>query len=65
MRCMFLFCFEDLGIESGIILKWNLKTVCEDVDWIHLTQNRVQWLVLVETEMTFKVQCKAGNFVTS
>jgi hypothetical protein len=32
----------DLGINE-IILKWILKKYCEDVDWIHLAQVRVQW----------------------
>jgi hypothetical protein len=39
----------------GIILKWILKEVCEDVDWIHLAQDRIQWRVLVNTVMNFWV----------
>jgi hypothetical protein len=28
---------EDLGIDRRTILKW------EDVDWIHLAEDKVQW----------------------
>jgi len=34
---------------------------CEDVDWIHLAQDRVQWLVLVNTVM----KLQAWNFMNS
>jgi hypothetical protein len=27
------------------------ETGCEDVDWIHLTQDTVQWLALANTVM--------------
>lgn len=33
----------NLGIGGRIILKWILKEGCEDVDWVHVAQNRVQW----------------------
>jgi len=39
--------YEDLGLDGKIILKWILKAGCVGVDWIHLTQCRVQWRVPV------------------
>jgi hypothetical protein len=33
----------------------------EDVDWMHLTQDRDQWLVLGKTVMNLRVPKKAGN----
>jgi len=43
----------DLGIERRIILERILREMwCEDVDWIHLAQDRDQWLVLVNTVMS-------------
>jgi hypothetical protein len=29
--------------------RWILCIRCENVDWIHLAQNKVQWLALVNT----------------
>jgi hypothetical protein len=37
----------------------------EDVDWFHLTQERVQWQALVITVMNFQVQYKMRSFLTS
>jgi hypothetical protein len=37
----------------------------KDVDWIHLAQDKDQWLDLVNTVMNLRVLYKAGNFLTS
>jgi hypothetical protein len=37
----------------------------EDVDWIHLVEDRDQWRALVNTIMNHRVPRKAGNFLTS
>jgi hypothetical protein len=28
---------------------------CEDVDWIHLSQDRVKWLAVVDTVMNLRI----------
>jgi hypothetical protein len=33
----------------------KIKSVCEGVNWIHLAQDRVQWWVLVQMVMDFRV----------
>jgi hypothetical protein len=33
-----------------------MNTVCKDVDWIHMAQDRDQWQNLVSTGMNFMVQ---------
>jgi hypothetical protein len=36
-----------LSTKTGrIILKWVLQTECEDVDWIHVAQNRDEWFLI-------------------
>jgi hypothetical protein len=35
------------------------------MDWIHMTQDVVQWQAVVNTVTTFWVPQKAGNFLTS
>jgi hypothetical protein len=37
----------------------------EDVDWIHLAQDRVQWQVLVNRVMNLRFPQKEGNFLTT
>jgi len=37
--------------------------MCEDVDWIHLPQNRIQWRFPMDTVMNLLVPSKAGNFL--
>jgi hypothetical protein len=32
-----------LGIDRRIVLKWIIRTWCECVDFINLSQGRVQW----------------------
>jgi hypothetical protein len=39
----------DLGIYGRIILKWILKIGCEDMEWLHLIQERDQWRVPMKT----------------
>jgi len=34
---------------------------CEDVDWIHVAQHRVQWQAVVNTVMILRVPWKAGS----
>jgi hypothetical protein len=46
---------EDLGIVEKIILKWIRWTVLEDVDWIHLSQDRDRRQALLNTVMTLGV----------
>jgi hypothetical protein len=38
---------EDKGVDGRILLEWIIKKACEDVDWTHLNQDRIQWRVLV------------------
>jgi hypothetical protein len=41
----------------------NLKEIlCEDVDWIHLIQNRVQWRPLLNSVTILQVPQKFGDF---
>jgi hypothetical protein len=37
----------------------------EDVDWIPLAQDRIQWRALVNTVMKLRVPQKSGNLLTS
>jgi hypothetical protein len=47
---------EDLGIDGGIILEMHpWKIVWENVNWLHLSQDRVQWRTLENTVMKFQV----------
>jgi hypothetical protein len=45
----------DLGINGKIILNWISKIKCDDVDWIHVAQDRVQWQAFVNTVMNIQV----------
>jgi hypothetical protein len=36
----------------------------EDIEYIHLTQDRIQWFAFVNTEMNLWVSQKAGNLLT-
>jgi hypothetical protein len=37
----------------------------DNVDWIHLARDRVQWLALKNTVMNFQFARRAGNFLTN
>jgi hypothetical protein len=44
----------------------NLREIGgEDVDWIHLAQDRDQWWAGVNTVVNIQVPKKVGNFLTS
>jgi hypothetical protein len=54
----------DLGIHR-IILKWILKEIgYEDVDWIQLAQDRIEWQAVVNIIMNW-VLLKAGKLLIS
>jgi len=38
---------------------------CEDVEWIHLAQDRIQWWVLVNMVIKFWVPLEVGYFMTA
>jgi hypothetical protein len=47
-------------------IKLDFKDLgCEDVNWIHLVQDMVQWQAFLNTVINFSVQSKAGNFLTA
>jgi hypothetical protein len=47
-------------------IRMNLREVgWEDVDWIHLAQDRDKWQDFVNVVMYLRVQEKVGNFLTS
>jgi hypothetical protein len=43
---------DDLGVDGRIILEWILGW---DVEWMHLAQDRNQWLAVVNTIMNLRV----------
>jgi hypothetical protein len=46
---------EDVDVDGTVILKYMLKeNGCENVDWIHLTYDRVQWWAVVNTVMNLR-----------
>jgi len=54
-------------IRPNIFSRWedNIKIDLKlGLDWIQQAQNRVQWLVLVNTVVSFWVSQKAGNSLT-
>jgi hypothetical protein len=43
-------------IEMKIILEWVLeKKGCEGMDWLQLTQDRVQWLAFINIVMNLPI----------
>jgi len=52
------------GWEDNI--KMDLKEMgYQSVHWIHMTENRFQWRVPVNTVMNLLVSIKGGNFLTN
>jgi hypothetical protein len=54
----------ETGVEERKTLKWILNKRCENLGWIQLVQDRVQWQAFVNTVMNLHVQQKTGNFLT-
>jgi hypothetical protein len=46
---------EDLGVDGKIILEWILGKRWENVDWIHVALDRVQWRAIVKKIMKLRV----------
>jgi hypothetical protein len=56
----------DLGVDGmiGLISKCVLKEIGYDgVDWIHVAQDRVQWLVTVTCYCKHSGSMKGGEFI--
>jgi hypothetical protein len=56
---------EDLGIDGDNIRMDVREIGWKGVDWLHLDQDRDQWLAVMNTIMNVRVPYKAGNFFTS
>jgi hypothetical protein len=41
------------------------EIVSDDVDWVLLDQDRVQWRDLLKTVMNFRIPKENGSFLTS
>jgi hypothetical protein len=46
---------EDLGVDGRMLLEWFLGRKSENMDWVHLAQDRDQWDALVNTVMNHRV----------
>jgi hypothetical protein len=47
---------EDLGVNGKIMLRVDLREIeLEDVDWMHLVQDRDQWRTVVNTIMNLRI----------
>jgi hypothetical protein len=47
---------EDLGVDGKNNIRMKPREIgWDDVDWIHLAQDREQWRTLVNTVMKFRV----------
>jgi hypothetical protein len=46
---------EDLDVDGKLILKWILRKRWEIVEWMHLAQDRDQWLALVNMTMNIRI----------
>jgi hypothetical protein len=56
---------EDLGTDGKITLELNHReTRWESVDYIHLAQDKDQWLALVNTVMSLRISKKVGNLTS-
>ena len=49
------------GAEGWIILKPTLRANYEDVDWIHLAQDRNQWMGLINIAINLLVSSQVGK----
>lgn len=38
----------------------DINEECEDGDWIHLAQNKIQWQTIVNIVMNLQIPSKAG-----
>jgi hypothetical protein len=56
---------EEPYINERIILKWILKTGCEDVGGIHVTPNFDEGWILVNSLIKFPIPLNVGNFLKS
>lgn len=66
MKYSFVDRLENLRVVWRIILKWGIRTShLEGLDWIHLSQDMIQWLDLVVMLINFRVPQKQENFLTS
>jgi hypothetical protein len=55
---------REKGVDVRIILKFILtETHCEDVNWIQLARDKVQWRTSMNTVMKIQLY-KAENFLT-
>jgi hypothetical protein len=54
---------EDPGVDGKMVLEYIERW--EDMDWMHLAQDRDQWRALLNMVMNLSVSQKAGNFLTS
>jgi hypothetical protein len=41
------------------------EVVWENLDWIHLAQDREQWRVILNTVMNLRVPYRTGDFLAS
>jgi hypothetical protein len=46
---------DGLGVDGSIILRWILRIGYEDMDWVHVAQNKDKWWNLVNTIMNLRV----------
>jgi hypothetical protein len=46
---------DDLSVERMITLKFNLKVMCEGVDWIPLVHDEDQWRTVINTILNLRI----------
>jgi hypothetical protein len=54
---------EDLCLNGRIILKYILRQRVEDLEWVRLAQDAVQWCAVVYTVMNFEFHKRLGMFL--
>lgn len=52
----------DLIRDRRIILRWVLRKELEDVYWVHVVQDRIQWPAFVNMVMNLVVPQEVKNF---